>query len=123
MATAAEIVRGNRPDRLSQDRVDQIVDTLQAPYPERILRTIRTAMRQSDEPARQAELIVQVIDDLGLQPYVAPDPLPDITDEDVNLVCWQAIVPSDLDPAWFADGQLPIGVPSAAGQTSFADPR
>jgi hypothetical protein len=32
--------------------------------------------------------------DLGLKPSPPSQPLPEITEEDVHLVCWLAIVPS-----------------------------
>ena len=114
-------MRAHPPKDLDQDEIDRVIDTLQAPYPERILRTFRMALSTGDA-AMQAELVVRVIDDLGLQPYEAPEPLPDITDEDLNLVCWIAITPGGPDPAWLAEGQLPIAVDSGAGQSSLADP-
>ena len=81
---------------MNQEAIDRTLDTLQAPYPERILRIFRAAMIVED-PGTQAERVVQVIADLGLEPYQAPEPLPDITEDDVNLICWMAIVPKPTD--------------------------
>ena len=67
------------------------MDSLAAPYPERTVRTIRAAMASSDNPAEQAHEIIRVIGALGLEPYIAPDPLPEITPEDVHVVCWLAL--------------------------------
>jgi hypothetical protein len=122
LAQAADVVRAHPPKGLHLSEVELVIDTLQAPYPERILRTFRTALASTSDAAEQAELIVRVIGDLGLQPYEAPEPLPDITDDDVNLVCWIAITPGGPDPGWLADGQLPITVASGSGQSSLADP-
>ncbi len=88
---AADIVRDHAPDRLTQQEIDRAVDTLYAPYPERTLRSFQTAMNTSTEPAEQAELILGVIRDLGLEPYTPPEPLPEITADDIHLVCWLAI--------------------------------
>ena len=61
------------------------------PYPERTVRTVRIAVAASPDPAEQADRILSVIQDLGLQPHTPPDALPEITPEDVHLICWLAI--------------------------------
>ncbi len=90
LARASEILRSHSPAELTQDQVDRAMDSLAAPYPERTVRTIRAAMSASDDPAEQAREIVRVINALGLEPYVPPDPLPEIAPEDVHAVCWLA---------------------------------
>ena len=92
LARAADIVRDHAPDRLTQEEIDRAVDTLSAPYPERTIRTLRFAMHGSTDPAEQAELILGVIRDLGLEPYIPPEPLPEITEDDIHLVCWLAVI-------------------------------
>ena len=91
LARAADIVRDHAPDRLTQEEIDRAVDTLSAPYPERTVRTLRAAIHGSTDPAEQAELILGVIRDLGLEPYTPPEPLPEITEDDIHLVCWLAL--------------------------------
>ncbi len=91
LAKAADIVREHAPDRLTQQAIDQAIDTLSAPYPERTVRALRAAMHSSTEPAEQAERILAVIRDLGLEPYTPPEPLPEITPDDIHLVCWLAL--------------------------------
>lgn len=91
LARAADLLRAHAPAGLDQEAVDRTIDTLGAPYPERILRTFRTALAMSDNPDKQVENVLTVIRDLGLQPYVPPEPLPEIIDDDVNLICWIAI--------------------------------
>ena len=93
LTRAAEIVRTHPPRGADQDSIDRAVDTLQAPYPERILRTFRAALAVTDDPTEQATHVLRIIAELGLQPYEAPEPLPEITDDDIHLVCWLAIVP------------------------------
>ncbi len=48
--------------------------------------------------------------DLGLQPSPPPEPLPEITEDDVHLVCWLAIVPAEM-PTTMAEffGELTPG--------------
>ena len=91
LARAAEILRGHAPAELTQDEIDRAIDSLSAPYPERTIRTVRAAVAASDDPAEQAEGILGVIRSLGLEPYVPPKPLPEITHDDVHLVCWLAL--------------------------------
>ena len=91
LARASEILRTHSPAELTQDQVDRAIDSLNAPYPERTIRTIRAAMAASDNPVEQAQEIVRVINALGLEPYKPPKPLPEITPEDVHVVCWLAL--------------------------------
>ena len=88
---AAEILRSHAPTKLTRDELDRALDTICAPYPERTIRTFRVARKSSDDPGEQAEAILGVIEELGLQPYAAPEPLPEITEDDVYLVCWLAL--------------------------------
>ncbi len=88
---AADIVRSNPPSAKTDDEIGTAIDALQAPYTERITRLVRTALRSSPTPAEQAVAVLQVIEEQGLQPQPAPEPLPEITTDDVHLVCWQAL--------------------------------
>ena len=49
-------------------------------------------MKSTQDPTEQAKKILEKIRDLGLEPYVPPKPLPEITENDVHLVCWIALV-------------------------------
>lgn len=88
---AADVVRSHPPAAMTQDEIDRAVDTLQAPYPERTIRLFRNALRTSDKPSEQATRILDTIRSLGLQPYTPPQPLPEITHDDVYPVCWLAL--------------------------------
>ena len=48
-------------------------------------------MRSADDPVEQADAVAAKVEELGLEPSPAPEPLPPITEEDVHLVCWIAI--------------------------------
>ncbi len=88
---AAELVRSHPPPELTQDEIDRAVDALHAPYQERVVRSVRSALNADGEPAERA---AAVIGDLGLEPYSTPEPLPEITPDDVHLICWQALTPT-----------------------------
>ena len=88
---AAEVIREHPPPGLAQDEIDRAVDTVNAPYSERTIRTFQAAMRGADNPVDQATKILGVIRALGLEPYVPPEPLPEVTPDDVHLVAWIAL--------------------------------
>ncbi len=90
---AADIVRQHPPPELTQEEIDRAIDTINAPYPERTIRTFVAAMKQTEDPAEQARAVLEVIRFLGLEPYIPPDPLPEITAEDVYLITWLAVIP------------------------------
>ncbi|MDE0131846.1 MAG: helicase-related protein [bacterium] len=94
LTKAADVVRFHAPRGLTQDQIDKAIDTLNAPYPQRTIRTIRAAMKTTNDPAAQASEVLDVISNLGLEPYAPPKPLPAITADDVNLICWLAVVPA-----------------------------
>jgi hypothetical protein len=60
-----------------------------------------TAGQETDEddslgPVEKSRELVAKVEDLGLQPYEAPDPLPELKQEDeVKLVCWMAVTPKE----------------------------
>ncbi|MXW42786.1 MAG: helicase [Acidimicrobiia bacterium] len=85
---AAEILRQHPPADLAQEEIDRAIDTINAPYSERTIRTFQAAMKGTDDPTEQAKKILEVIRTLGLEPYVPPNPLPQIRPEDVHLVIW-----------------------------------
>ena len=97
LARAAEILRSHAPRTLTQTQIDQAIDTLHAPYPQRTIRTFRTAIKTTHDPAEQAQQILDIIDNLGLEPYTPPKPLPEITPDDVHLVCWLALTPEPTE--------------------------
>lgn len=110
MQRAAELVRNHKPASMTVEEADRLVEALEAPYPERVVRTIRAAMGADGTEAEKVEIIAGVVADLGLEPSPPPEPLPEITADDVHLVCWLALVPPD-PPATIVEqvGELPLG--------------
>jgi hypothetical protein len=94
MNRAADLVRHHVPQRMTREEADRLVDALQAPYPERVVRQFRRALAASDDAVEQVNDIARLVAELGLEPAPPPVPLPEIEEDDVHLVCWLAIVPA-----------------------------
>jgi hypothetical protein len=108
MLRAVDLVRTSKPASMTTEEADRLVEALEAPYPERVVRTIRSAMGTEGTDAEIVEVIARTVVELGLEPSPPPEPLPEITGDDVHLVCWLAIVPPNT-PLTIAEqiGQFP----------------
>jgi hypothetical protein len=82
------------PDDRTQTELEETVAAVEAPWPRRYERELRAVFTdESLGPLAKSEALIETIEDLGLQPYEAPEPLPELVDaEEVKLVCWMAIV-------------------------------
>lgn len=87
-------LRDHWPDDLTQTKLQETVEAVEAPYGRRYERELRE-IYESEEfgPVEKSNRLVDKIDELGLQPYDAPDPLPPIDSEEVKLVCWMIVAP------------------------------
>ncbi|MFD9778350.1 helicase-related protein [[Kitasatospora] papulosa] len=72
---------------------DALRSRLQAPYSPRILRSFRRVLQTPGTDRETVDRIADLADRLGLVEQPAPKPLPQITAEDVHLVCWLFLVP------------------------------
>ncbi len=115
MQRAAAIVLASPPAGYTVEQSDRLAAALQAPYPERTVKMIRRVLASSDDPAEQSASLAALVADLGLEPAPAPEPLPEIDETDVHLVCWLAITtaesPMSEDAPSIAEqsGALPLG--------------
>ena len=94
MQRAVALVRSSPPSAMSQTEAERLIESLEAPYPERIVRSIRAALSTPGTDVERVKLIAQTARELGLEPSPPPELLPRITEEDVHLVCWLAITPA-----------------------------
>ena len=82
--------------KFSQEELTKAVNSVEAPWGRRYENELREVYEQEDlDPVEKSRQLVAKIDDLGLQPYEAPDPLNPIDEEEVKLVAWMVIVPTD----------------------------
>jgi len=92
MRDAAALVREHSTGVLGKEARDRLLDAIEAPYAERLLRQVRAVIHTDEPAARRVQALSELVDDLGLEPPPAPEPLPEITHDDVHLICWLAVV-------------------------------
>jgi superfamily II DNA or RNA helicase len=90
-------LREHWPADMTQEKLQTTVAAVEAPWPRRYERELREIYEdESFGPVERSRKLVAKVEDLGLQPYEAPDPLPHLeAREEVKLVCWMAITPRD----------------------------
>jgi hypothetical protein len=75
---------------MTQDDVDRLIESVEAPWGIRYEKPIREAMESASDSAASTA-IAETVRRLGLEPFQAPEPLPPIEEEDVRLICWMAV--------------------------------
>lgn len=106
---AAELVRSNPPSDLDQSAIDDLVDTLNSPYANRVQQAVREAIRSTEDPTDQVEAVREVVQRLSLTPPPPPEPLPLIDPEDIHLITWMAITSYDSPSISEQTGELALG--------------
>jgi len=97
MRDAADLVRASGAHL--GDRQDDLIERLEAPYAARIQRAIRDVLTDSSlDKQTKPDRLLALADNLGLVRQAAPEPLPPIDDDDINLICWSAIIPPERSP-------------------------
>jgi hypothetical protein len=57
---------------------------------------MRQALDKHDHTRERVATVIALVNELGLQPPQPIEPLPEIDEQDVNLVTWLALVPRDV---------------------------
>jgi len=57
---------------------------------------VRKTLDAHEDPRERVAALIALVDDLGLEPPPEVQTLPEIEEEDVNLVTWMALVPHEL---------------------------
>jgi hypothetical protein len=88
----ADHIRQYPPPEIDQQRLARGLEAVEAPCSVREQKLLRTVFEQGfpSADARSLALVVE-IERIGLEPFQAPEPLPPIQPEDVQLVCWMAL--------------------------------
>jgi len=89
---AAEHLRSHPPAGISQGELDVTIESLEAPWGVRIERAIKEVFKPDAEDAAAASaVLVEKVRELGLQPFIQPEPLPVIDEDEITLICWMAV--------------------------------
>ncbi len=92
----AQHLRENWPDDMNQDKLTETVEAVEAPWGRRYERELREIYEdESLGPIEKSRQLVEKVNDLGLQPFEAPDPLPPIQEDEVKLICWMVVAPDE----------------------------
>ncbi len=103
----ADHLRNHWPNDMKQGKLEETVDSVEAPWGNRYERELREVFEQEGLTDKaKSRALVEKVDDLGLQPFEAPEPLSPIQEKEVKLVCWLAIVPSQEDDSTQSSGLL-----------------
>ncbi|MCS7239559.1 MAG: hypothetical protein NZ899_15030, partial [Thermoguttaceae bacterium] len=91
----------NPPSTLSQHELDEVLRKVLSPWSlamEREIREIFDNPQLEDRPQEKATQLVDKIEELGIEPFEPPPPLPPISPEEIHLICWMALVGADTTP-------------------------
>ena len=89
---AAAHVRAHRPADMPLDELDRLAEALEAPRGLRVEKSLREVFTpETAEGEKATRAIAERVKLLGLQPWKAPEPLPPIDEEEVQLVVWMAV--------------------------------
>lgn len=91
----AEFIRANSAIDVPADRMTRALDVLESPWPRREEIMLRGWFEEGSGGMDLARLLIDKILETGLEPVEPPAPLPPITRDDVELVCWMGIEPQD----------------------------
>ena len=92
----AAFIRANPPPDISEDRLNRALDILESPWPRRDEVLLRGWFDAGEhEGTALSRFLIDRVLDTGLEPVVPPQPLPPISSEDIELLCWMGIDPSD----------------------------
>lgn len=93
MQKAADVVRTHPDPGWAPERIADLVARLQAPHGHKVQRPIQEVLREHEEaPQEAARRLSELVEELGLQPYQRPKPLDVISEDNIHLVCWMALV-------------------------------
>lgn len=96
---ARALLTHSAPPMFSAERVDAAYEALGEPYPGAYRRVIRRAVDTLGTPEERAGQVVEAVEELGMKPSRGREALPRITEDDIHLVTWLAVVPEGSQPA------------------------
>ena len=84
--------RNYKKKGFTQDELDRTVEALGAPWGLRIERELGNTFNMiGTETYEKSKLVYEKVKELVLEPFIPPEPLPPIDEDEVRLVCWLAV--------------------------------
>lgn len=87
----AEHIRQNPPTSMTQEELETKIEAIEAPWGRRFENELRKIYRLELTPEEKTRELLEKVEELGLQPFSPPEPLPPIEENEIKLVCWLAI--------------------------------
>ena len=88
---AADFIRTHIPIDTEQTDIDRALDILESPWPRRDEGHLRKWFNGEETGAVKSKYLIDKILGSGLESFIAPEPLPPIDKEDIELLTWLAI--------------------------------
>lgn len=87
----ANFIRGNLPEGVEQDRIEKALDIIESPWPRRDEGKLRQWFDGELKGKEKSKYLVDEVLKSGLEPFNAPEPLPSIQEEEIELLVWMGI--------------------------------
>ena len=87
----ADFIRENIPTDIEQTQVNTALDIVEAPWPLRDEGRLRKWFSEELGDKQKSQYLIEKIIASGLEPFVAPEPLPPISENDIELLVWMGI--------------------------------
>ena len=87
----ADHLRKYPPAEMLQVDLNKIIDSLEAPWTQRIEKELRSMFNSTDDSLERSVKICNAVKELALEPFSAPDPLPPIDEDEIKLICWLTV--------------------------------
>lgn len=88
----SDFLFSNPPKDIDYEAFNSILSSVEAPWRERDCRLLREIWKLDfDSDEHKAIALCKRIEEIGVEPYVAPKPLVNIEEADINLICWMYI--------------------------------
>lgn len=88
----SDFLFNNPPKDIDYEAFNSILSSVEAPWRERDCRLLREIWKLDfDSDEHKAIALCKRIEEIGVEPYVAPKPLVNIEEADINLICWMYI--------------------------------
>jgi len=88
---AADFIRTHIPIDTEQTDIDRALDILESPWPRRDEGHLRKWFNGEETGAVKSKYLIDKILGSGLESFIAPEPLPPIDKQDIELLTWLAI--------------------------------